>query len=82
MKEFEDKLNDIEAKIANLSIRIGNLEDKNKKKFAGQDDLNKLKKELEELRNAHGQTVIKVNNNKEQIDIILGNNHFLLKEKS
>ena len=72
MKEFEDKLNDIEAKIANLSIRIGNLEDKNKKKFAGQDDLNKLKKELEELRNAHGQTVIKVNNNKEQIDIILG----------
>ena len=40
LKQIEDKLNDIEAKIANLSIRIGKLEGKNQ----NLDDLDKLKK--------------------------------------
>ena len=60
MKQIEDKL-------LNLSIRIDKLEGKTK----NLDDLEKLKKELEELKKAHSQTLIKVNNNKEQIDLIL-----------
>ena len=72
LKQIEDRLGDIEAKISNLSIRIGKLEDKNKNKFAGQDELEKLKKELQDLKDAHSQTLIKVINNKEQIDLILG----------
>ena len=75
LKQIEDKLNDIEAKIANLSIRIGKLEGKNQ----NLDDLDKLKKELEELKNAHSQTIIKVNNNKEQIDLILGRLNDIIK---
>ena len=68
MKEIEDKIKDIEAKIENLNIRIGKLEDN----AGNKDELEKLKKELEELKNYHDQTVIKVTNNKEQIDLILG----------
>ena len=68
LKQIEDKLNDIEAKISNLSLRIGKLEDNS----GNQDELEKLKKELENLKNYHDQTVIKVTNNKEQIDLILG----------
>ena len=68
MKQIEDKLNDIDAKISNLNLRIGKLEDAEFNK----DELDKLKKELENLKNYHASTVIKVTNNKEQIDLILG----------
>ena len=68
MKQIEDKL-------LNLSIRIDKLEGKTK----NLDDLEKLKKELEELKKAHSQTLIKVNNNKEQIDLILGRLNDIIK---
>ena len=55
-------------KISNLNLRIGKLEDAGFNK----DELDKLKKELENLKNYHASTVIKVTNNKEQIDLILG----------
>ena len=68
MKEIEDKIKDIEAKIENLNLRIEKLENNSGNK----DELEKLKKELADLKNYHDQTVIKVTNNKEQIDLILG----------
>ena len=68
MKEIEDRLNDIDAKIENLSLRIERLE----KNTGNKDELEKLKQELENLKKYHDQTVIKVTNNKEQIDLILG----------
>ena len=68
LKLIEDKLKDIEVKIDNLNLRIGQLEDN----AGNKDELEKLKKELENLKNNHEQTVIKVTNNKEQIDLILG----------
>ena len=68
MKQIEEKLNDIDAKISNLNLRIGKLEDS----ACNPDELEKLKKELENLKNYHASTVIKVTNNKEQIDLILG----------
>ena len=68
MKEIEDRLNDIDAKIENLSLRIERLE----KNAGNKDELEKLKQELENLKKYHDQTVIKVTNNKEQIDLILG----------
>ena len=66
MKEIEDKIKDIEAKIENLNLRIEKLENNSGNK----DELEKLKKELADLKNYHDQTVIKVTNNKEQIDLI------------
>ena len=68
MKEIEDRLNDIDAKIENLSLKIERLE----KNAGNKDELEKLKQELENLKKYHDQTVIKVTNNKEQIDLILG----------
>ena len=89
---YEKRLAELEAKINNLFIKIGELEEKLKQQKPSDTDdkkvvvekviekvdntnneeLEKLKKALEELKAAHDQTVIKVNNNKEQIDIILG----------
>ena len=57
----------MESKIANLNLRVGKLENN----AVNKDDLEKLRKELENLKNYHAQTVIKVTNNKEQIDMIL-----------
>ena len=68
MKQIEDKLADIDAKIANLNLRIGKLE----ANMGNKDEFDNLKKELEKLKKYHEQTVIKVTNNKEQIDLILG----------
>ena len=68
LKQIDDKLADIDAKIANLNLRIGNLEENSGNK----DLLDNLKNELEKLKKYHEQTVIKVTNNKEQIDLILG----------
>ena len=42
MKEIEDRLNDIDAKIENLSLRIERLE----KNAGNKDELEKLKQEL------------------------------------
>ena len=72
----------MEKKINNLTIKIKELESKinglNKTDISPREDnnnfnedLEKLKKALEELKQAHNQTVIKVTNNKEQIDLIL-----------
>jgi len=68
LKQIDDKLADIDAKIANLNLRIGNLEGN----VGNKDEFDNLKKELEKLKKYHEQTVIKVTNNKEQIDLILG----------
>ena len=68
LRQIEDKLKDIENKIANLNLRLGKLEDN----ATNKNEFDKLKKELENLKNYHAQTVIKVTNNKEQIDLILG----------
>ena len=68
MKQIEDKLADLDAKIANLNLRIGKLEGN----MGDKDEFDNLKKELEKLKKYHEQTVIKVTNNKEQIDLILG----------
>ena len=89
MDNYEKRINELEAKINNLIIKIGELEEKLKQqkkpevddkkeivkeivKTIDNDELEKIKKALEELKEAHAQTVIKVSNNKEQIDIILG----------
>ena len=92
LNNYEKRLAELEAKINNLFIKIGELEEKLKQQKPSDTDdkkvvvekviekvdntnneeLEKLKKALEELKAAHDQTVIKVNNNKEQIDIILG----------
>ena len=61
LKLLEDKLNSIE-------IRISKLE----KNGVNKDDLNEIKKQLEQLKKDHENTVINVKNNKEQIDLILG----------
>ena len=74
----------MENKINNLIIKIGELEDKinslnkndNEKKDDKDgnnfnDDLEKLKKALDELKQAHDKTVIDVKDNKEQIELIL-----------
>ena len=83
LDNYNKKLNEIENKINNLTIKIEELEAKinalrNADNVPKQDtgnnfneDLEKLKKALEELKQAHDQTVIKVTNNKEQIDLIL-----------
>ena len=83
LDNYNKKLNEIENKINNLSIKIAELEAKinalNKASNVPQkdtgnnfnEDLEKLKKALEELKQAHDQTVIRVTNNKEQIDLIL-----------
>ena len=83
LDSYNKKLDEMETKINNLTIKIEELEAKinglNKtdnipKEDIGNnfnEDLEKLKKELEELKQAHDQTVIKVTNNKEQIDLIL-----------
>ena len=65
LKQIEDKIKDIEAKIDNLTLRIGKLGDS-----SGLDELDRLRKELENLKNAHSETVNKVKNNKDQIDLI------------
>ena len=61
LKLIEDKINQIEIKINKLE-----------KNGISKDDLDKIKKELENLKKEHENTVINVNKNKEQIDIILG----------
>ena len=61
LKLIEDKINQIEIKINKLE-----------KNGMSKDDLDKIKKELENLKKEHENTVINVNKNKEQIDIILG----------
>ena len=83
LDSYNKKLDEMETKINNLTIKIEELEAKinglNKtdnipKEDTGNnfnEDLEKLKKELEELKQAHDQTIIKVTNNKEQIDLIL-----------
>ena len=83
LDNYNKKLNEIENKINNLTIKIEELEAKinalkNADNVPKQDtgnnfneDLEKLKKALEELKQAHDQTVIRVTNNKEQIDLIL-----------
>ena len=83
LDNYNKKLNEIENKINNLAIKIAELEAKinalNKASNVPQkdtgnnfnEDLEKLKKALEELKQAHEQTVIRVTNNKEQIDLIL-----------
>ena len=83
LDSYNKKLDEMETKINNLTIKIEELEAKIKglnktdnipKEDIGNnfnEDLEKLKKELEELKQAHDQTVIKVTNNKEQIDLIL-----------
>ena len=83
LDNYNKKLNEIENKINNLTIKIEELEAKiNALKNANNvpkqntgnnfnEDLEKLKKALEELKQAHDQTVIRVTNNKEQIDLIL-----------
>ena len=83
LDSYNKKLDEMETKINNLTIKIEELEAKinglNKtdnipKEDIGNnfnEDLEKLKKELEELKQAHDQTIIKVTNNKEQIDLIL-----------
>ena len=76
MRQIEDKLKDIESKIANLNLRIGKLENN----AVNKDDLEKLIKELENLKNYHAQTVIKVTNNKEQIDLILARLNDIIKD--
>lgn len=65
LKQIEDKIKDIEAKIDNLTLRIGKLGDS-----SGLEELDRLRKELENLKNAHSETVNKVKNNKDQIDLI------------
>ena len=65
----ENKLNELEGKIANLLIKIGELEKSGK--TGDMSGLEDLKKQLEELKNAHDKTVIKVNNNREDIEKIL-----------
>ena len=55
----ENKLNELEGKIANLLIKIGELEKSGK--TGDMSGLEDLKKQLEELKNAHDKTVIKVN---------------------
>jgi len=76
LRQIEDKLKDIESKIANLNLRIGKLENN----AVNKDDLEKLIKELENLKNYHAQTVIKVTNNKEQIDLILARLNDIIKD--
>ena len=76
MRQIEDKLKDIESKIANLNLRLGKLENN----AVNKDDLEKLIKELENLKNYHAQTVIKVTNNKEQIDLILARLNDIIKD--
>ena len=83
LDNYNKKLNEIENKINNLTIKIEELEAKinalkNADNVPKQDsgnnfneDLENLKKALEELKQAHDQTVIRVTNNKEQIDLIL-----------
>ena len=80
MNIYEKKLNEIENKINNFNIKIEELEqklknnvDKNNKNDnnININDFDKLKKDLEELKASHEQTIIKVSNNKEQIEIIL-----------
>ena len=83
LDNYNKKLDEMETKINNLTIKIEELEaringlnktDNIPKEDKGNnfnEDLDKLKKELEELKQAHDQTVIKVTNNKEQIDLIL-----------
>ena len=86
LDSYNKKLDEMETKINNLTIKIEELEakinglnglnnsDNAPKEDKGNnfnEDLEKLKKALEELKQAHDQTVIKVTNNKEQIDLIL-----------
>ena len=86
LDNYNKKLDEMETKINNLTIKIEELEakinglnglnnsDNAPKEDKGNnfnEDLEKLKKALEELKQAHDQTVIKVTNNKEQIDLIL-----------
>ena len=81
MNEIENKINNLYIKIGELEEKIKNLEqnkNKNQKSdnininYNYNDDIEKLKQALEELKKAHDQTVINVSNNKEQIDLILG----------
>ena len=86
LDSYNKKLDEMETKINNLTIKIEELEakinglnglnnsDNAPKEDKGNnfnEDLEKLKKTLEEIKQAHAQTVIKVTNNKEQIDLIL-----------
>ena len=86
LDSYNKKLDEMETKINNLTIKIEELEakinglnglnnsDNAPKEDKGNnfnEDLEKLKKALEELKQSHDQTVIKVTNNKEQIDLIL-----------
>ena len=86
LDNYNKKLDEMETKINNLTIKIEELEakinglnglnnsDNAPKEDKGNnfnEDLEKLKKALEELKQAHDQTVIKVTNNKEQIDLII-----------
>ena len=77
--EMETKINNLTIKIEELEAKINGLNGLNNSDNAPKEDkgnnfnedLEKLKKALEELKQAHDQTVIKVTNNKEQIDLIL-----------
>ena len=87
-------MNDIDAKIAGLILKISELEQKLKNVNVGRgsqggasseelerlkQELEKLRNELEELRKAHGETVQKVKSNKEQIDSILARLNDIIK---
>ena len=77
LDEMETKINNLTIKIEELEAKINGLNGLNNSDNAPKEDnnfnedLEKLKKALEELKQAHDQTVIKVTNNKEQIDLIL-----------
>ena len=85
LAELEAKINNLIIKIGELEEKlkqqkpsdIDNKKEEEKKEEKednnfNNEELEKIKKALEELKSAHDQTVIKVNNNKEQIEIILG----------
>ena len=84
LAELEAKINNLIIKIGELEEKLkqqkpSDIDNKKEEEKEEKEDnninneeLEKIKKSLEELKSAHDQTVIKVNNNKEQIEIILG----------
>ena len=82
LDNYNKRMNELETKITNLTIKLSELEEKIKQLNRKDDkndsnilnnlksELEKLKRALEELKISHDQTIIKVTNNKEQIEII------------